>query len=139
MKKKISVSSVAELRTVLRSHPTLRLEFLAGLAKLLREHDIDVEPAVLSGLTVSNGEAPVMQSQANGVRLSKPPGGTPKPAPGGTPKPAPGGTPKPAPGGTPKPAPGGTPKPAPGGTPKPAPGGTPKPAPGGTPKPAPGG
>ncbi len=46
-------AQAAELRTILRTHPRLRLELMACVSRLFREHEIDVKPEVLSAVTLT--------------------------------------------------------------------------------------
>ncbi|MFQ5571887.1 MAG: hypothetical protein ACE5G0_19585 [Rhodothermales bacterium] len=43
----------AELQSILRTNPRLRLEFLAAVSRLFREHQVAVEPEVLAQLTLT--------------------------------------------------------------------------------------
>ena len=47
------IEDVTLLRTQMRANPRLQLEFKAALSFLLRQHDIDVAPETLAGLTVA--------------------------------------------------------------------------------------
>ncbi len=44
---------VAELQSYLRTRPRLKLEFLASMSRLFREHNIDLPHEVLAHLTLS--------------------------------------------------------------------------------------
>ena len=103
----------AELQTVLRTHPRLKLEILATISRLFREYQIDLAPEVLSNLTLTvrstSQPTAALQSQA-GIQAG--PQGDDEPAPDGDAEPAPDGGEEPAPGGE-EPAPGGDKEPAP--------------------------
>lgn len=43
----------AELQSTLRTHPRLKLELLASISRLFREHGVDLPPEVLAHLTLS--------------------------------------------------------------------------------------
>ncbi len=43
----------AELQSLLRTHPALKLEFLASMSRLFREHGLPLEPEILAKLTLS--------------------------------------------------------------------------------------
>ena len=47
------VAKVAELQSTLRTNPALRLELLAGISRLFREHGVPLEPEVLANLTLT--------------------------------------------------------------------------------------
>lgn len=43
----------AEIQSILRTHPRLKLEMLAGISRLFREHGVELDPEVLAHLTLS--------------------------------------------------------------------------------------
>ena len=46
-------AKAAELQSILRTNPTLNLEFLAAISRLFREHGMPLEPEVLANLTLT--------------------------------------------------------------------------------------
>ena len=91
----------AELQTILRTRPRLKLELLASVSRLFREHQIELEPEVLSNLTLSI-------EGAKAIRPGRRPGGDP---PGGDPPGPEGGQPEPEGGQPPEPEGGRSPEP----------------------------
>ncbi len=66
------VAKVAELQSTLRTNPALRLELLAGISRLFREHGVPLEPEILANLTLT----------MHGVHTSAENAGGPAPDPG---------------------------------------------------------
>ena len=48
-----AIESCAAFRHELAANPRLRLEFLASISKVLREHQLDIDASLLSVLTVA--------------------------------------------------------------------------------------
>ena len=68
-------AKTAEIQSMLRTNPALKLEFLAGLSKLFRDHGMPLEPEVLASLTLT------MQGVHSGAEQAA--GPPPVPAPHG--------------------------------------------------------
>ncbi len=79
---------VAEIQTHLRNKPFLKLEFLAMVSKLFRDHQVDLSPDVLTHVTLTLDRSAVTQ-QGGGINPPPVPVGGPPPVPVGGPPPVP--------------------------------------------------
>jgi hypothetical protein len=109
----------AKLRLRFQVNNRLRLESLAALSKVFREHQEPVRDELLASLVLAVPEELLGEMDApedQGLQAKAP--GVPRPSPGvGVPRPSPGvGVPRPSPGaGVPRPSPSvGVPRPSPG-------------------------
>ena len=59
-------AQAAELQTIFRTHPRLRLELMACVSRLFREHEIDVSPEVLASITLTIEGTQVSSELAGG-------------------------------------------------------------------------
>ena len=83
------INDITKLRAELRRNAKLRLEYLASLARLLREHNIEIGDESLANLVPADISELYAQDPPGGPRPAPrpegPPGG-PRPAPGGGPQ-----------------------------------------------------
>ncbi|MFK7847106.1 MAG: hypothetical protein AB8G77_17520 [Rhodothermales bacterium] len=63
---------VAEIQSCLRNQPRLKLEFLAAMSKLFRDHNIDLPHDVLASLTLTLERAKRNKKEADEGKIIKP-------------------------------------------------------------------
>jgi hypothetical protein len=71
MPEKIKITDIVMLRMHIQSNPGLRVELLAGISKVMRDHDLEIGENMIYDITLAVGEE--IQSPLRGPNL---PGGT---------------------------------------------------------------